>query len=156
MASSTYNKIGISHLYGEEWTYEERLAAAGSTIVPGDLIEKTTSDTFQEHSTADGLVEGVVADVNPYEEDTSTAAISKTWAVGDTVRAIVTSPGQLLNMRLTTSQTAVIGSPLASNGDGTLKVVVMGAGTIAGAIKFMAQEAVTTTTSIARIKVKRI
>lgn len=156
MAATTYNKIGISHEFGREWTYVERVSAAGTAIVPGHLVERTTADTFQEHSTADGFAEGLVADINPYEEDTSTAAIDKTWAVGDTVRAIQTAPGDTLYMKLTTSQAAVIGSPLASNGDGTLKVVVVGAGTLEGAVRFMAIEAVTTTTSIARILVKRV
>jgi hypothetical protein len=156
MAATTYNKIGISHEFGREWTYVERVAAAGSTVYPGDLVERTTADTMQEHSTADGFAEGLVADINPYEEDTSTAAIDKVWAVGDTVRMIQSAPGDTLNMRLATSQTAVINSPLVSNGDGTLKVATIGAGTLEGAVRFMAIEAVTTTSSVARILVKRV
>jgi hypothetical protein len=156
MAATTYNKIGIAHRWGEEWTYQEGIAESSSTIVPGDLIEHESGGEFQEHSTADGFAAGLVADINLYDDDTATAAIDKVYAAGDTVRAIRTTPGDTLYMRLTTSQTAVIGSPLGSTGDGTLKVITPGAGTIDHSTLFEAQEAVTTTAAIARIIVKRV
>jgi hypothetical protein len=96
------------------------------TIRPGDLIEYNTAEALVVHATGTGWHQRMVAIENPYDDDNTVAAIDSPYLTSDTVRFIYAQPGDLLYMYLATG-TAVRGrSRLASNGDGTLRVVTSG------------------------------
>lgn len=130
--------------------HDEALSAAGSSIVPGDLVELTAAGTVQEHSTADGATQKAIALTNLANAST----IDDAYAVGETVRFGYAHSGQIAYMTLAASQTATRLTPLVSNGDGTLKIATVSATTLEGSIVGWPVEPVTTTGATARIKVR--
>lgn len=115
-------------------------APAAATLKAGALVFKNGSGQFAEHAT-DGGGAGVklyLVDVNFLKQE---AAATSTWASGDTTVAFEPRPAELYNALVATGQTLVKDSPLASNGDGTLRLGVVGTDDILA----YADEAVTTT-----------
>jgi hypothetical protein len=99
-------------------------AVTSEAIAPGSLVAKT-SGTFSLHGT-DGAGAGVklyVADLNTLlQGDTSDS-----WASGDTAVCFEPRPGERYNMLVAASQNiTALDTPLASNGDGTLRIGVVG------------------------------
>lgn len=133
--------------------HAEALTAAGSTVVPGDLVEVTAAGEIQEHSTADGIQQKLFALTNLATAGT----IDDAYTAGVTARYGAFSPGQEVFATLAASQTATPATALVSNGDGTLKVdAAIDATTITGAVVGYPTESVTTTGATARIKVRLV
>lgn len=99
--------------------HNEALSAAGSAIVPGDLIEEIAAGTVQEHSTAAGNAQRLIALTNI----SNGGDVDQAYAVGETVRYGAFHQGQEVFMRLAAAATAVIiGTPLESAGNGTVRI----------------------------------
>lgn len=127
MASTTEHTIVLSTAtqFGIEGRVQEGYGSG--TIYPGYLIEYDTNEYLVAHATGTGVHQRMIALENPYDDDTSSAAIDSAYLTADTVRFMYALPGDLVYMYLADSQNAVKGrSRLASNGDGTLRVVTTG------------------------------
>ena len=130
--------------------HSEAITAAASAVIPGDLVELTASGELQGHSTSDGTAQKLVALTNLCTAGT----IDKQYSAGETARYGAAHSGQESYMWLATSQVATLLTPLSSNGDGSLKVATVSDATLAGSIVAYPLEAVTTTGSKLRIKVR--
>jgi len=122
-----------------------REAIAHEAIYPGHLLRFNTDEELELHATADGVLVGkLVCDINPTPNTTTyatTAATAIPYAADDTAYYIEGSIGDILLMRLVDQGVVVKGiSQLGSNGDGTLKVVTVGAGTLANSVVGVADE----------------
>jgi hypothetical protein len=138
-----------------------REAIADEVMYPGHLVRFDADEELELHATADGALPGKLVVVENPVPDThtypTTAAIDIPYAANDLAYYVEGQPGDVLNMKLATGQTATMGiAPLVSNGDGTLKTATVGAGTLANAIVGYADEDVTTGTATARIRVRII
>lgn len=114
-------------------------AIASEALPAGSLLFKSSGE-YALHAT-DGAGEGVklyVADLNTLKQEDAATSV---WADGDTAVAFEPSRAERYNMLVATSQTLVADSPLASNGDGTLRLGVVGTDSII----CYADEAITTT-----------
>lgn len=141
-----YNKIEI-----------EKVAA--SAITPGYLVELTSDDKVQHHSTEAGNVVPMFA-----LEDSSIGLGLTTNIAEDEVCAVwIPQRGDEVYAMLTTGQTVVIGDLLSSKGNGTLKKHVPESSdyyevtdVTVKPLQIVAQatEAVTTTGAVSRIKVR--
>lgn len=98
--------------------HREAVAAAGSAIQPGHLIELTAAGTVQEHSTAAGNAARLFALPNlPVA-----GGIDDVYTVGSDVRYGVFKPGQEVYAWVAAAATAItLLTPLESAGDGTLR-----------------------------------
>lgn len=114
--------------------YEE--ATAAGAIQPGALLEIDANGDVQNHSVAGGRAELMVA----LEDALQGRTIDDAYAVGDIVSHKLLTIGSKVQAILQDGETAVIGSPLYSNGDGTLVVTDPLAGS--GVVIAVAQEAV--------------
>ena len=110
--------------------HSEALAASGSAIKPGHIVEETTSDEVQEHSTVAGNAQKLVALTN-----LSTAkTIDDVYVVGEIVRFGAFHSGQEAYLRVAAGSVAIVkGDPLQSNGDGTVEELATDADTDEGA-----------------------
>lgn len=127
-----------------------------SDIVPGHLLNHRSATTVGVHNVADGFCEGKMVALETQHPDSETLkSIIQPYATGDTVYYAEGKPGDIFYMWLAAQNEAVMTppSPLASNGDGTLKVVVVGAGTLEGAIVGVADEAIAAG-ALSRIRVR--
>jgi len=105
--------------------HSERLAASGSAIVPGMLVEETGGEV-QEHSTAADGGQKLFA----LPDLTNGGTIDTAYAVGGLVRYGAANAGQEAYALVAAAATAVTdGAPLESAGDGTLRVVTSDAAT---------------------------
>jgi hypothetical protein len=129
-----------------EWEMLQNEGVAGGTIRPGDLVSVTTAGAIVVNPTAgDAFPRKAFA----LEDDAQGKGIADSYAAADRVRYAECQPGNEIYAWLATTQTIVIGTPLESAGNGALRLrATTGAG-VATAL-----EAVTTTGSQARIKVK--
>lgn len=97
-------------------------AIAAAALTPGYLVFKSAGQ-FAVHATAGGGAETklYVTDLNTLlQGDTSTQ-----WPSGDTAVAFEPRPGERYNMVVAASQNiTALDTPLASNGDGTLRIGV--------------------------------
>lgn len=124
--------------------YDE-LNASGA-ITPGHLVKRTSATQVAVHATADGPAEALFAKEDP--------SLSKDWdeayADGERCAFIACKKGDQVNALLATANNAAIGSPLGSNGDGTLKVITVGAGTLEGGLVAYARAALNNTSGSAQ------
>lgn len=127
--------------------YDE--ANADAAITPGHLVERTATG-IKVHATADGAAGALFALTDPSNSESWDTA----YAANERAAFGAFKRGDQVNAILAASQTAVVSSPLGSNGDGTLKVITVGATTLEGALVARAREAVTTTGAVARIIVE--
>lgn len=99
-------------------------AKTAASTLPGSLLYKAAG-VFTKHAT-DGGGAGVklyVADLNFLQQGSTSDA----WASGDTAVAFEPRPGERYNMLVATGQTiSALDTPLTSNGDGTLRIGVVG------------------------------
>ena len=103
--------------------HKEKLAAAGSTIVPGDLVEVTAAGELQAHSVAGGAAQNAYALANTANAGT----IDDVYTVGSTVLYGIAHSGQEANARVAVAAAAIPnGSPVESAGDGTVRVLAAG------------------------------
>lgn len=155
MASSTPHTIVLFRNTGGFLEDEIQEAQANEAITPGSLIEHiAATGKVQNHSTADGVTQKMVAVENPYDDDNTAAAIDSAYGTADSVRFIFGVPGDRLYMRYSGTGDLTIDDPLVSAGDGTLKEIVVTAATLAGAVVGFADEAVTGTGSAQRAAVR--
>jgi len=98
---------------------EEYTAAAA--ITPGHLCEITSAGTIQAHSTAGGFAEKLFAIEDELQGKEITEAYDAT--TNKQVLCGIFRPGDQVYALLANGETAVIGSKLESQGDGTLRVV---------------------------------
>lgn len=93
-------------------------ATANAAITPGELIEIMSTGKVRAHSTARGKAEKMFAIENELEGE----GINTDYDADAQVQARIFRPGDEVLALLAQGETAVIGSWLVSNGDGTLKV----------------------------------
>lgn len=132
----------------------EGIAGAG-TIKPGHLLTYSSGNVII-HGTADGAQERLFAIESPTADHATTANIDLAYASGDTVYMTRPAPGDVMYAWLATGNTTVIGvSQLVSNGDGTLKIATLGAGTLTNAIVGVPEEVVANASgSAVRLKIR--
>ena len=94
----------------------EELKAAAA-ITPGQLIELTTADTVQRHSTAEGNALKMFA----VEDELQGKGITDDYAVDDQVSCWLPGRGDFVYALLADGEDVSIGTFLASNGDGDLR-----------------------------------
>ena len=114
-------------------------AIAAAELKAGALVFKDSGE-FANYAT-DGEGAGVklyLVDVNFLKQE---AAATSTWAAGETTVAFEPRPAERYNALVATGQTLVADSPLASNGDNTFRLGVIGTDSIIA----YADEVVTTT-----------
>lgn len=97
---------------------EEFVADAG--ITPGHLVEIDSDGEVQVHATADGTVLPMFA----LEDELQGKGIDDAYIANDKVQVWIPWRGDVVYALLADGETAVKGSLLTSNGDGTLKVYV--------------------------------
>ena len=134
--------------------------AAQATITPGHLL-KLRSDGKVQATDADQTTQ---LPMFATEDELQGKTITDNYSANDIVQCWIPQRGEVVNAILTTSQTIVIGDYLTSAGDGTLKkyeattLTGSDSGTSIPDAKVIGQavQAVTTTGSAARIKVRII
>jgi hypothetical protein len=114
MSSTTGTPTRI-HLLGDG-RLEEAIAAAA--ITPGHLIKLDSAAKVLVHATAGGYAEKAFA----LEDALQGYTIATAYALNDRVTYILAKAGDVVYAWLAGNETAVIGSLLTSNADGTLKV----------------------------------
>lgn len=118
---------------------------AAAAITPGHLLALNSAGAYVPHNSAGAQPERLFA----VENALAGKGINDAYASGDRIQIHVAAPGDEVSAWLTTSQTVVVGDQLASAGNGSLRKKNSGDFPVAIAI-----EAVTTTTSAARIRVR--
>lgn len=98
------------------YEYDERNAAAA--ITPGMLIERTSADKVQKHSSSAGLAAKMFA----LEDALRGRAVGTDYDAADLVGCLIGQSGTKVNALLYAGTSYTIGNTLESNGDGTLKV----------------------------------
>lgn len=96
---------------------KEAISASGSAITPGQLIELTSGDEVQEHSTAGGNAQPIIARAEEY----AGGSIDDDYAVGDTVPFYVGRSGDEFYAFLADGEDVSIGDYLESDGNGDLQ-----------------------------------
>jgi hypothetical protein len=91
---------------------------ASSAIKPGDLIEFGGSKDLQRHSTVGGAGRKAIA----LENDLIGRGIDDDYALGETVRYGIMSPGTEVYVRLQAGETCTKGQALESDGFGRFQV----------------------------------
>ena len=125
MSQAVQKIVLIASAQGQPFV-EEALAAAASAIKPGHMVEELAAGTVQEHSTAADNAQRLFA----LPDTTVGGTIDDAYAVASIVRYGSFSRGQKVNALLAASATAVvIGSPLESAGDGTVRIQTTDAAT---------------------------
>ena len=104
----------------------EALSAAATAISPGYLVEETSAGEVQEHATAAGSAQKLVALTNlPVG-----GGISDAYGAAETVRFGAFHSGQKVFLKLAaTAPAVVIGDTLESAGDGTIRKALTDAAT---------------------------
>jgi len=125
---------------------------AGGTITPGHLVRLNSSGQVVVHASSAGKVVPIMFAL---EDELQGRDITGNYSSGDRVQVWIPGRGDVVNAILTTSQAVAVGDFLVSNGDGTLKELTGDTATVYedATVVGVAIEAVTTTSSTARIKV---
>lgn len=123
---------------------EAKIKGAGMV---GGMLTELDAGEFQAHSTAD-----VGGDIYVIDMDTiGQKLVTDTLTVGQSHPAFVPEVGKSYNLILAAGQVITIGESLSSNGDGSVKSAPTDGTSEA---LFVAEEAVTTTGSTARIQAR--
>ena len=104
---------------------------AASVITPGDLLELTSANAVQRHTTAAGKHAWLFA----VEDALQGRGINDNYAVADKVKVWVAGRGDVVNARLMDEENIAIGDYLESAGGGatsTGKLKKFGSGVIVG------------------------
>lgn len=96
---------------------------AVDAFVPGTLVERSASGLSSCNNAATVFnTELLIAQ----EIGSGRGAdITTAWTIGDTASAVKLRSGEFANVRVATGITLAVGSALASNGDGTLKLAAV-------------------------------
>ena len=92
---------------------------AAATIRPGDLVERTSSDEYQKHSTAGAPAMAAFA----VEDELQGNAIADNYAALDRVQVNYPVKGGEIMAWLLASENVAIGALLESAGDGNLRAL---------------------------------
>lgn len=92
-------------------------AVAASTISPGMLLELTTTNTIQGHTTAVGRAERLVAKEDSLQGNT----VDSTYAAGDIVLYHILQSGNVFLGLFVIGVAYAIGDLITSNGNGLFK-----------------------------------
>lgn len=128
---------------------QEELTAGGA-ITPGMLLALNSSGNVVAHSVAQATGAGTVLPRFALEDELQGKGISDAYANGARVQVWIPTRGDVVNALLATGQNAAIGAWLASNGDGTLKVVASAAADVDAVIVGQAVEALNNTSGSAQ------
>lgn len=109
---TTYNTVIL-----KDYTNAQDERDAASAITPGMLIEFTSADTVQPHSTADGAAAKLFA----IEDALQGNGIDDAYAAGDPVRFRQLNTGDEVYTLIADGENIAIGDKLVSNGNGRLK-----------------------------------
>jgi len=121
--------------------------AVPATIKPGMLLERTSADKVQQHSTAGGKpTAAIFADVNTL----TGKSIDDAYAADDNVQFLHCKPGDWVYAWLEIGGNVAIGEMLQSNGAGALETSGYDGEAVAQAL----QAVNNTSGAIARIKVE--
>lgn len=132
---------------GEPLPKEGKAAAA---ITPGQLIKyDSTAGQVIRHATAGGSAAKMFA----IEDSLQGKQISDDYAQNSRVQFVHAGPGDEINAILATSQTIAVGDYLESAGNGNLRKASGEESELPSSMIGIALEAVTTTSSVARIKI---
>jgi hypothetical protein len=93
--------------------------AAAAAITPGFLVELTSADALQAHSTAGGTQAKMFA----LEDENQGKEIADAYSTGNEVLAAVFGAGDEVLALLADGETVTIGTYVESNGDGYLRAV---------------------------------
>ncbi len=128
---------------------EERIIAAGQTIMPGHLVLKS-SNQYINHNQSGNAAAYRIADMDFIRQKSVTQAL----VASETAQAFIPRVGETYNVVLAASQTIAIDSPLTSNGNGQVKIATV-TGATPDVVLFYAEEAITTGAGVtARIRVR--
>jgi len=94
-------------------------AVANAAITPGHLIERMSTGKVRVHATAGGTASPMFA----LEDSIQGNGITTAYEAADRVQVGIFNSGDEVYAHLYNGETAVIGSKLESQGDGTLRVV---------------------------------
>jgi hypothetical protein len=97
----------------------ERLAVAA--ITPGHLVELTSANKVQKHATASG---NATPKMFALEDELQGKEIDDAYSTDNPVQVWVCQPGEVVYALLKNGETATVGMPLESAGDGTLQPYV--------------------------------
>lgn len=109
---ATYNTILVQH-----FTPIRKEKKAAAAITPGHLLERTSADKFQVHSTAGGNAQMIFA----CEDELQGKDIDTAYAADAVVLANVCRAGDEVFALLKDGENVSIGDYLESAGDGTLQ-----------------------------------
>ena len=99
---------------------EDNTRAAAAALSPGHLIEKTSADKYQKHSTAASNAVRCIAE----EQAELNKGTTDAYAQNDLVKAYNLLPGEQAYFRVAAGASAiVIGNFLESAGDGTVRLL---------------------------------
>lgn len=139
MAQSGYRRIAIKPASPFGPVQDEALAAAA--VTPGDLLEITSSEKVQPHSSAGGAVQGkMVALETIHADGQGSDQININYASGDTVYYAMAQPGDVFYMWLAGSENVSKGDYLESASGGDLAAVTPGTDDTAGSLVAVAEE----------------
>ena len=113
---STENQV---HLIG---TFRREEIIAAGTIKPGHLVEEDSSGTCVVHSSAGGVAQRFIAEIDALQDNT----LDDDYSSGDLVSMNVELPGNEVQMYLKAGESVAIGEDLESAGDGTLQAYTSG------------------------------
>lgn len=122
---------------------KEAQIALGQTLVGGNLVELSSGE-WVAHATAD-----VGGDIYVIDMDTvGQKAVTATLTPDQTSAAFIPEVGKRYNLILAAGQAVTVGTSLASNGDGAVKIAATDGTSEA---LFVAEEGITTTGATGRI-----
>ena len=129
----------------------EAKVATGETILPGHLVVLSTGE-WVGSTVAGGAAGFCIAGMNTIEQKTVDDALT----VGQEALAYVPEVGCTYNLVLATSQTIAKGAALTGSATAGLVEVATTTGATPSEVLFIAEEAVTTTGSTARIRARHV
>lgn len=115
---------------------------AATALTPGEIVTKTSNGKLTLHAVSGGG--GAVLVVQ--ENYLAMKGVDVDIAADDVAIGIVPLDEQLLRVRVATANNVVIGSPLSSNGDGTVSIAATGE-----EVLFFAEEAYNNTSGSAQL-----
>jgi hypothetical protein len=109
-----------THQISQDFTVTERQYRGSGAILPGHLVEPTTTaNQIRVHSTSGGSMAVLIA----LEDQGVGGKISTPYATGANVRVGAFCTGKRFYGRIQNGQTVAISAKLESAGDGTFKVL---------------------------------
>lgn len=128
---------------------------AAVATTPGSIVELTSAAKVTPIATGGKVNMKMFALENPFNGVINGLAIDQDYPVDEEVRVIYAQRGDVIYARLAASQSCSVGDLLiTSSTAGCLAKATVDATTLEGAVVGIAEQAVTTTGSVGRIKVR--